>query len=233
MADVAGKPLVLRVVERVVSMKSPHEVVLATTDRPEDAVLLDLSAQLRIPAFAGSSDDVLDRYFQAAKAQEADIIVRVTADCPLFDPAIGDLVVSKVLEEGVDYASNVHPPTFPDGLDVEVFTTDALTRAWSRAANCSEREHVTSFIWNNPELFRIANVSNAKDLSHLRWTVDEEEDLFLVRALYDVLALKKNDFHMIDVLDILRRQPELAQINAHLARNSGYLRSLASDSGTV
>src|SRR5439155_1318355 len=165
---------------------------------------------------------------RAARGLGVSVVVRVTPDCPLLDPAVSGLVVDRFVEArgAVDYASNTHPPTFPDGLDTEVFSFAALARTWREATAPSEREHVTAYIWKHPELFRLLNVARDPDLSDRRWTVDEPTDLEFARAVYDRLG---ETFGVDDVLALLRRQPELEAINRGPARNEGYARSVRTD----
>ena len=184
MLDLLGAPLLARVIRRAQGIPGIGPVVVATTTAERDHPILDLAKHYGAEAFAGSEEDVLDRYYWAAKQFQADIIIRLTADCPLLDPGISARVVERFAQGDLDYACNTLPPTFPDGLDTEVFSFTALERAWREARLASEREHVTPYIWKNPDNFRSANVRNSVDLSALRWTVDEAGDLEFVRAVY-------------------------------------------------
>jgi spore coat polysaccharide biosynthesis protein SpsF (cytidylyltransferase family) len=157
----------------------------------------------------------------------ADVIVRLTADCPLLDPEVIDKVVKVFQEEDCDYAANVIECTYPDGLDTEVFGYQALRRAWQEAQLKSEREHVTPYIRNHPEVFRLKNVKHPEDLSSLRWTVDEPGDLEFVRAIYHYLGPAR--FGLKEVLSLLREHPELSEVNRGIRRNEGYLKSLRED----
>jgi len=226
MLDIVGRPMLFHVVNRVRQARTLDLVVVATTDRPDDDTVDDFCRQESIPCFRGNLDDVLDRYYQAARHFHADAIVRITADCPMLDPEVIDRVVNAFLELDVDYVSNTLECTYPDGLDVEVFSAESLERAWRQAELKSEREHVTPFIYKHQDLFRTFNVRHAVDLSALRWTVDENEDLAFVQAVYDRLGIF---FGMEEVLSLLRRFPELQNANAGLRRNEGYLKSLQED----
>ena len=229
-ADLSGKPLLARVVERAIRIPGVDQVVLATTRLPEDRKLIAMAKEWDLPTYSGSTEDVLDRYYQAARTFAADVIVRVTADCPLLDPEVSGRVVARFRQGDVDYSSNVNPPTFPDGLDTEVFSHDALERAWTEARLQSEREHVTPYIRNHPDRFRLANVKNDIDLSAHRWTVDEPSDLVLVRRIYERLSGAAGEpFGMADVLTLLERQPDLREVNAGIARDEGYAKSLRED----
>ena len=155
------------------------------------------------------------------------MIVRITPDCPLIDPDVADDVVKCYVDGDYDYVSNASPPTFPDGLDIEVFSFEALERAWREAKWRSEREHVTAYMRKHPELFRFGNITYGEDLSSMRWTVDELQDLEFVRAVYD--HLKSMSSGMADVLDVLKRHPEVMEINAGIGRNEGYQESVRED----
>lgn len=232
MKRIAGKPMLWHVVRRVQAAASPDTVVVATSTEPADDVIAELCQRGGFLCYRGSEQDVLARYHDAAQAYEADVVVRVTADCPMIDPDVIDLVVEAFLCQDVDYASNVKEPTFPDGLCTEVFTADALARAYAEATWQSEREHVTPYIHQHPDRFRLAAVRQERDLSALRWTVDEPADLAFVRAVVDALAgegFGPDSYRMQDVLDLLDEQPELLAINQGIGRNEGYATSLNED----
>ncbi|MBI4101524.1 MAG: spore coat protein, partial [Candidatus Nealsonbacteria bacterium] len=170
-------------------------------------------------------------YYQAARFfGKPEIIVRVTSDCPLIDPEILDQTIDFFLNNDFDYASTGRiQSTFPDGLDTEIFKFSALEKAWREAKLPSEREHVTPYIWKNPELFRLGELKNSEDLSHLRWTVDEERDLEFVRAVFRRLYQTGKIFHLRDVLDLLKKNPELTEKNKSIVRDAGYFKSLKED----
>ena len=230
LVDVAGRPLLGHLVDRARRIPGLERVIIATTDRSADRAILDFAAAEGLAAYAGSEDDVLDRFYQAATRFGVAVIVRVTPDCPLLDPGVAGLVLRRFLDArgGLDYVSNTQPPTFPDGQDTEVFSAEALARAWREAALRSEREHVTPYIWKHPDRFRLANVRHAEDLSALRWTVDEAADLEFVRAVYARLGAGRA-FGMDEVLALLRREPALSALNGSLTRNEGYAKSLRAD----
>ncbi len=229
MADVAGKPLLRRVLDRAAAIQGVDQVVLATTSSEHERPLIELAKNCAIEVFAGSEVDVLDRYYQAALAFSAEAIVRITADCPLLDPAVSSQVLERFVQDAYDYVSNIHPPTFPDGLDTEVFSFGALERAWREGTLASEREHVTPYIWKNPSKFLIFNVANDRYLSSLRWTVDEPADLEFVRTIYSHLSVKASAFGMQEVLGLLSDHPELQRINQGIPSNLGYCKSLQED----
>lgn len=228
MADVAGAPMLSHVVRRAAAIPGVEQVVIATTAQPADRAIVEFASRTGVPCVVGSEDDVLDRFYQTARQIGATVIVRVTPDCPLLDPAVSGLVLARYLRDRtLDYVSNTQPPTFPDGLDTEVLSFPALEVAWRKAVLPSEREHVTPYLWRRPELFRTACVRHHRDLSALRWTVDEARDLEFVRLVYGHLGT--DDFGMEDVLDLLRRHPELAETNVGIRRNEGLRRSLETD----
>jgi spore coat polysaccharide biosynthesis protein SpsF (cytidylyltransferase family) len=229
-ADVGGEPMLQRVVERARRIPEATQVILATSTDSANEPLMRLAKTWGVDSYAGSESDVLDRYYQATRRAGADVVVRVTADCPLVDPEVSGRVVRRFLGGGFDYVSNTNPPTFPDGLDTEVFLFAALERAWREATLLSEREHVTPYLWKNPDRFRIANVRSERDLSHLRWTVDHAEDLEFVRSVYARMAARNNrDFGMADVLALLADEPQLLTVNNDHTRNEGYAKSLADE----
>jgi spore coat polysaccharide biosynthesis protein SpsF len=230
MKNILAKPMLYRVLERVQHSKLVSRIYLATTDCPEDAKLADIASSFGIKIFFGNENDVLDRYYQAAKKFKVKNIVRITADCPLIDPKVIDYVANTFLEGKYEYASNVHPPTFPDGLDTEIFTFEALEKAWMDARLKSEREHVTPYIWKNPDLFRIQNVLNKDgDTSHLRWTVDVREDLVFVRKVYRHIYSSNHLFDYSDIINLINTHPELSTINKGRMRDEGYQKSLRMD----
>lgn len=231
MKDISGKPLVQHIIERVSYSKMIDDVIVATTLKQEDDIIIDLCSKIGTKGFRGSENDVLDRFYQCAKKFEADIIVRITGDCPFVDPDIIDMSINHFLNHDCDYASTAYPePSFPDGLDVEVFSFKALEIAWKEAGLPSEREHVLPYIWKN-ELgqFKVETIRNDKDLSHKRWTIDDQNDLKFVVAIYDALHRNNSIFKFKDILDYLEKHPELEKINAGTIRNEGYIKSLKMD----
>jgi spore coat polysaccharide biosynthesis protein SpsF (cytidylyltransferase family) len=251
--DIAGVPMLWHVVQRARRATTLHHVLVATSTATADDAVAAWCASTGVACWRGSEHDVLDRYYQAARQEEADVVVRLTADCPLLDPEVIDEVVTCFLTGTYDYVSNVAPPTFPDGLDTEVMSFATLQRAWQEARQPAEREHVTPYVRQHPELFRLANVTHSPDLSGLRWTVDEAADLRFVRAVYSSLSLweraggeglyrlanlskaphpnplpqgEGRDFGLHDICALLASQPDLGQINSHLARHAGYARSV-------
>ncbi len=230
LADLAGAPFFARVVERMRACETLDVLVLATTTAAADDPLAALAADLGLLVYRGAVDDVLDRFVHAARMAAADLIVRITADDPFKDPVVTDHAVRLWLQQpDLDYVSNTLEPTYPEGLDIEVVTRAALERAHREARLPSEREHVTPYIWKHPDRFRVHNFKHARDLSHLRWTVDYPADLEFARAVYERLYRPGRVFLMDDILRLLEAEPALAQINAGFQRNAGYLKSLAED----
>jgi spore coat polysaccharide biosynthesis protein SpsF len=217
--DIVGQTMLARTVIRTRGARTLNAVAVATTTCPEDVRIIDEAGSLSVPCFRGSEDDVLDRYVQAARQLRADVVVRVTSDCPLVDPEIIDLVISafSAAHPAVDYASNTLQRTYPRGLDVEVFTRAALEYAGKFATEQPEREHVTLHLYRHPDKFRLLPIAGEHDYSHYRWTVDTLEDLEFVREVYRRLA-GANDFSWRDVLALIEREPALAEINRHVVQ---------------
>ena len=212
----AGQPMLARVVNRTCRAKTLDGVVVATTAKPDDDVIVHLCQEQGWPYVRGSEEDVLDRYYQAASTFEANAIVRITSDCPLIEPEIIDKVVNEYLSyrPEVEYMSNTLVRTFPRGLDVEVMSFDVLRTAWQEDHNPAWREHVTPYIWRHPEKFKIRNVANDTDYSHMRWTVDTVEDLTFVRKIYH--HFQNDSFTWREVLSLLEMHPEWLKINRHV-----------------
>ena len=229
MREILGKPMLWHIISRLKWSKLIDKIVIATTDKERDKPILKLAQDSGVDGYAGSEDDVLDRYYQAAEKCETETIVRITADCPLIDPHIVDKVIQRYLEGDCDCACNTLKRTYPDGLDVSVFSFKALVQAWEKAKWASDREHVTSYIYKNPDRFTIASVENDVELSYLRWTVDEDRDLEFVREIYKHLYKEGQIFYMEDILELLRKHPDLQQINAEIPTNEGYAKSLEAD----
>lgn len=230
LADISGKPMVQRVLERVRAADRVERVILLTTQEASDDPVAHLGKRLGFLVYRGSTADVLDRYHQAACQFKADPIVRVTADCPLVDPALIDQALGLYQKGGYDFVSTAYPTaSFPDGMDVEVFSREALAKAWGEASLASEREHVTPYLWKNPQLFRIKNIRHSPDLSSYRWTVDEKPDLAFVREIYRHFEKRSNRFGMDEILHWVKQHPELQRLNDGIPRNEGYEKSLQQD----
>ncbi|MCL4559660.1 MAG: glycosyltransferase family protein [Chloroflexi bacterium] len=214
--EIAGKSMLFRVVERARLAQTLSQVVVATTIEPADDPIAAFCRENLIPFYRGSLNDVLDRYYQAARVFQAEVIVRLTADCPLIDPGVIDHTVREFLRAGVDFAANRLPPplgrTYPIGLDTEVCRFTALERAWKEAQLPYEREHVMPYLYSQPGRFRILRVDHSPDYGSLRWTVDTPQDLALVRQIYARFP-GRDDFSWLEVLDLIRADPALATMN--------------------
>lgn len=216
LAEIGGRPMIAHVVERASLIERITEVVVAIPDLAEDDSLDSAVRSLGVPVVRGSSDDVLDRYLTAVDATDADVVVRVTADCPLLSPTVSSSVVAAYAQGDADYASNTLERTYPRGLDTEVVGAEALRIAGREATDPAEREHVTPFVWRRPERFALRSVRDVTDRSTLRWTVDVEEDLALVRAIHE--ELRGEAFDVEEILEVIERRPELATHNAGVAQ---------------
>jgi spore coat polysaccharide biosynthesis protein SpsF len=215
--DLDGRTVLERVIDRVKQFTMIDELIVATSDHPSDDPIIEESSRARVDAFRGSEADVLDRFVGAADYTNADVCVRLTADCPLLDPGVSDSIISLFLEAdgAVDYASNKIPQSFPRGLDTEVFSRDALTQTARRARQQYERVHVTAYMYRHPEIFNLLSVTSDVDRADWRWTIDTAEDLEFVRQIYRRLGGSEN-FSWLDVVAILEDEPELMWINSHV-----------------
>lgn len=216
----AGEPMLTRLVERLRRVRRAHGIVIATTTNASDDPIAALCAQLGLPCHRGSEHDVLSRYADAARLHGADVVVRITSDCPLIDPALIDQVIAVYEQRGSDYVSNMLPPTWPYGMAVEVFSAAALQQAHAEATQAAEREHVTPFIYWHPERYRLRNVASPVDLSQHRWTVDTPEDYELVRGLFETLHPINPEFTQADILALLDAHPDWMTINQHVEQKS-------------
>lgn len=219
---VLGKPLLEFLVERLRQAKEIADVVILTTTQPADDAIAQFCQQRGIACLRGSEDNVLERYYQAALKRRPDAIVRVTADCPLIDPEILDQVVRKFkeLSPTIDFVANTLEGTYPRGLDVEVFSFQALEKAFQEAHFPEEFEHVTVYFYRYPKLFRLKNVAYPVSLRQHRWTVDTPEDLALVTLILEHLYPDNPHFRLRDVLGLLQQHPTWNQLNAHIKQKA-------------
>jgi len=228
LSKIEKKPMIWYSIERTKGIPGIKQVILATTKNPQDKILLKIAKECKIMSFKGKTYDVLDRYYQCAIKFDADPIIRITGDCPLIDSTIIKKMLDQYLKSNYDYLTNTFPPTFPDGLDVEIFSFKTLQKIVRKAKLSSDKEHVTSYIRNHPKEFRIFNYENINDLSKFRWTVDEKEDLVFVKKIYN--KMKPNvDFSMQSILKIISKEPNISKINSKISRNEGYLKSVKRD----
>ena len=223
MKPLLGEPMLARLLERLARCAKLDDIVVATTDDGSEQPIVELVDALDVHVFCGSEDDVLGRYHGAAQRCGADVVVRITSDCPLIAPEIVDKCVEDFLASGgeVDYASNVFTRTYPRGLDTEVFSVGALETAFNEATTPPDREHVTPFVWRQPQRFRLLDVVATEDHSDLRWTVDTPEDFELVNKIYGALYPTNPAFSYRDVLRLLGEHPEWSDLNRHVEQKKG------------
>ncbi len=221
-----GRTVLEHIICRVKSAKSIDEIYIATTTDSSDDCLEEIAELCKVKLYRGSENDVLDRFYQVAKLAHADIICRITADDPFKDPIIIDQFMEKFLDASCDYVSNTLIPTYPEGIDIEIFSMQALEKAWREAKKNSEREHVTPYIWKNQQIFKVLNIKNEIDLSNLRWTLDNAIDWVFVQQVYDCLYEKTKIFLMKDILELIEKYPYLKEFNKNIVRNEGYLKSI-------
>lgn len=216
LADVAGRPMLERVIRRVERAEWVDEVVVATSTKAGDDEVVTACEYWGVNYWRGSEQDVLSRFYAAARAYGAEVVVRITADCPLIDPDVIDRVVGAFMVGAVDYASTALERRYPRGLDAEVMSMAGLGRVWAEAKADYERVHVTPYFYQHPELFSLLAVTKeGADLSEWRWTVDTAEDLAFIRAVYEHFE-GEDDMGWEAVVDLLKAKPELRQINAHI-----------------
>lgn len=233
MLDLCGKPDLQRVVERVQRSRYVDEVIVVTSIEKSNLPLIKLCAEMGIRVFTGSEEDVLDRYWQAAKLLNPEYVIRVTADCPLYDWRYLDMAIEQ-MQEDTDYMTEL-TETFPDGEDIEIIKLSALKEAWKEAKMASEREHVTLYIRNHFDKFHIQNLEcPIPGIGEKRWTLDEEEDYQLICAIYEYFISRgKEDFVTEDILSFLSKNPELEKVNAMYKRNEGLLKSIKEDKSVI
>ncbi len=217
-SEIVGKPLLELLIERLRRARRVDEIVVATTTEPEDKVITELAERVGVKWFRGSSEDVLARVLQAAKAYKADIIVEMTGDNPLLDPELVDEAISVYLKGNYDYVSNAIKETYPDGLNVQVFSVKVLDEVARLTNDPVDREHPSLYIYEHPERYRLYNIEAPPEYYHpeYRWTVDTEEDFQSVKAVYENLYYKNPDFSIADIMKLLKEKPDLLKINAHI-----------------
>lgn len=215
---VLGKPLLAYFVERLRRIDRADQIVIATTVNCSDEPIVDLCRTLQVPFTRGSEEDVLERYYDAALVSGADIVVRVTSDCPLIDPALVNETINFFQQHSdrFDYVSNSADNSYPIGMGVEVFSRRVLNEAHFQATKTFEREHVTPFLYTHPERYRIGSICSPRDLSMHRLTVDTPEDLELITLIIEALTPHKPDFNLADILELLSEHPDWSLINADI-----------------
>lgn len=222
-----GKTVLEQVIDRVAKASCIGELVIATSQDRSDDRICELCSKIGVNFFRGSLNDVLDRYYQAAKKFGSKYICRITSDCPFIDPEIIDRVADKYFEMKCDYISTGRiVTTFPDGMDTEIFSFESLERAWRESSLPSEREHVTPYIWKNTDKFKISELKNDVDLSRFRLTIDEPADYELAQKIFSSLT----DPKMEDIIEFLEKNESIKDINSSIENNQGYFKSLKEDS---
>jgi spore coat polysaccharide biosynthesis protein SpsF (cytidylyltransferase family) len=227
--EILGKPMLLLQVERLQRASMMDQLVVATTKNPLDDSIEDLCSSNGVLCFRGSENDVLDRYYQAAKQYNAEYIVRLTGDDPLTDPELVDRMIKKMQVKGCDALTNSLRPSYPEGLDVTILSFKALKEAWRSAKLQSQREHVVPYIFDTNNDFSVYHFQQRKDHSELRWTVDYEEDFRFVEHVYNALYSKNTRFSTDDIYELLEKRPSLKSLNSQFIRNAGLIESLKND----
>ncbi|SDP30858.1 spore coat polysaccharide biosynthesis protein SpsF [Mucilaginibacter sp. OK268] len=227
MLPVLGKSILALMIERLQMIQHEAVLVIATSVNPEDDIIEQEARLLDIPCYRGDQNNLLDRHYQAALLHNADVVLKTPSDCPLIDPRIIDQTLTYFFEHTVahDYVSNLHPATWPDGNDVEIMTMACLKQAWKNAEKNLELEHTTPYIWENPQLFSMCNVTWETGLDYSmshRFTIDYQEDYLFIKRVFEELYPTNKSFSCADILDLLDRKPEIYQINANYAGVNWY-----------
>jgi spore coat polysaccharide biosynthesis protein SpsF len=217
---ILGKPMLAFLIERLKQVKEADALAILTTNDPADDVIVDFCKQIGVLCYRGSQEDVLARYYAVALQRHPDAIVRITADCPLIDPDVVDLVIRTYRNLNYDYISNSFVTTYPRGLDTEIFSFKALERAFFEAHDPAEREHVTPYLYRHPEKFSLKNMASPQHFGHHRWTVDTPEDFLLIRYIFEHLYPTQPNFRLKDVLALLQAHPEWVKINSHIQQKT-------------
>ena len=211
-------------INRIKKAKKINSIIIATTNKKNDDVIKQQADKLNVNCFRGDEDDVLDRFYQAAKIHNPDYVVRLTSDCPLIDPILIDEIIEAAINSNVDYCSNTLIESYPDGQDIEVFTFSALKKAWKESILKSEREHVTPFM---KKIFKSINIhSNNMEFNKVRMTVDEPNDLVVINKLVDKLGLNEN---WQNYTKLYLNDKNIRNANASIIRNEGYIKSIKND----
>lgn len=219
---VDGKPLLWHVVDRLKYTTTINEIIIATTINDRDNEIEIWCSANAVKCYRGSEDDVLNRFYNAAMKYPSDVVVRITADDPFKEPKVIDKVVTTYLNGEYDYVTNNYPPTYPEGLDCEVFSFDLLKDMEEKAKDAFEREHVTQYVFRHVSEYSIWNVTNSKDISNYRWTIDTVDDLNMVNSIYKNRDGRTGILLMDEILEILNRNPEINKINAEVGRSEMY-----------
>jgi spore coat polysaccharide biosynthesis protein SpsF len=220
--ELSNKPLLEHVVIRLKNSKLLNEIIIATTNSPNDNLIESWAYLNNISVFRGSENNVLERYYEAAKKFKVDVIVRITADDPFKDYRLVDEAVSVLIENELDFVCNNNPVSFPEGLDVEVFTFKALEVSYESVISDFDKEHVTQYIHKNKDKFSIANISNDKDLSFYRWTLDTFEDYQFAQKIYTELYKEGVVFLREEIFELLEKSPSIMELNRMVNRSDLY-----------
>ncbi|MGO4374511.1 NTP transferase domain-containing protein [Paenibacillus sp. MCAF20] len=210
------KTVLEHVVDRLRKVPLIDEVVIATTIKPSDDAIITEAERIEAAWYRGSEENVLSRYYEAAKQYNADIVIRITSDCPVIDPEVTNETIRFFMDRKVDYASNTIERTFPRGLDTEVFTMEGLELAYQEAHSADHFEHVTPYFYQNPSRFKLAYYTGDADYSHYRWTLDTEEDYRHLTEIYNHLYTAGDTFHWSEAIKLMKRYPALVDINKHI-----------------
>lgn len=221
-ADLSGKPFIWHVVNRLKFVKKIDKIVLATTTNSLDDELMEWAKNEGVDCFRGDENNVLKRFYETAKFYNAKIILRVTADDPFKDPIVIGKVIDLLKINEIDFAYNNYPPSFPEGLDTEVFTFKALENAYFNSKDDFEKEHVTQYFYRHPELFSQMNLLNSKNLSNYRWTVDTIDDYNFTKFIYEKLYVEGEIFTMNQIIEVIKQNPEILKLNSQVERSSMY-----------
>lgn len=242
MMKIDDEPMLSHVIRQTLASKMIDDVIIATTTSFDDKIIVDFCKKNHLRYFVGSSDDVLDRFYQCAKKFKCDPVIRISADSPLIDPTIIDRVLTKFLNNSYDYISNniekvktkwIHSTcNFPIGTVVEISSFDCLKHVWKNSKLASEREHVFSYVQSNSKLFLLSNIKSRKKLSHIRITVDKKNDLKFIRKLFSYLPKNKHKITIKDIEKIVLANPKLIDLNKNTVFDEGYKKSLNKDKKT-
>lgn len=218
MLPLHDKTVLGHVITRLQRSHYINEIVVATSNLPADKIILTEAECHQVQTFTGSEQNVLERFFEAARIYHPDLIVRITADCPLIDPGIIDAMLKRYIDNrsAIDYMSNTIHRCFPRGLDVEIFTIDTLAKAYQFAEQWDEKEHVTPYIYRHPEQFRLVMFTHTADYSRYRWTLDTQEDFIFIQEVYRHLYVKNPSFTWLEVIQLMQKDPDLVKINEHI-----------------
>jgi len=221
-AEILGKPLLWHIYNRITYSKLIDTIIIATTDKKEDDLIDDWAKENKTLIYRGSENDVLSRFYNAALENDLDVIVRVTADDPFKDPVLIDNAIEELVNIKLNFVYNNYPPTFPEGLDIEIFDFNSLKTAASKSISSFEREHVTQYFFKNLEKFRHLNITSEENNSLLRWTVDTSSDLKMAQVIYEKLFKENQIFLYQDILNLLKKEPQIATINSNIERSDMY-----------